>query len=142
MVHTPITGLHRRCHPVPCWSYLETTNMAMALSSHHTLLDWPKPVSSGLRAIFCPGGYLRPKGHFPTLCKRGGIARIGKKINKSEKTRDNYLCTRNGRRLERADCISKRLQPVLHKLLPANRRFGEGQRLDELGQSLFGDLIP
>jgi hypothetical protein len=47
-------------------------NTAKTLSSHHTLLDWQKPVSSGLRAIFHPNGYLRPKGCFPTLCKRGG----------------------------------------------------------------------
>jgi hypothetical protein len=35
-----------------------------------TLLDWPKPVSSGLSTVFHPGGYLRPKGHFTALCKK------------------------------------------------------------------------
>ena len=59
--------MHKRRHPVPCWSYPETTPRTLLvlpeddllpkgepcrLQSRRTLLDWPKPVSSGLSAVF------------------------------------------------------------------------------------------
>jgi hypothetical protein len=70
--------------PYPAGPSWEMTDAAATLSSHCTLLDWPKPVSSGLSAIFHRGGYLRPKGHFPTLCNKG-IAGTRKKINNQKK---------------------------------------------------------
>jgi hypothetical protein len=61
------SSMRKRCHPVPCWSYLETTlrtllvlpeddllpnGIPCRLQSRCTLLDRPKPVSSGLNAVF------------------------------------------------------------------------------------------
>jgi hypothetical protein len=62
-----LSEMRRRRHLVPCWSYPETTRRTLLvlpeddllpkgipckLQSRRTLLDRPKPVSSGLSAVF------------------------------------------------------------------------------------------
>ena len=144
------SSMRKRCHPVPCWSYLETTlhtllvlpeddllpnGIPCRLQSRCTLLDRPKPVSSGLnavfrqvvtsglRAVFHQGVTSGLKAIFhPT---QGGNRNREKGNEPYKKPRIAALCTRNRRRGHRPFCTHF---PTKGKTHPAREGQGQAER--------------
>jgi hypothetical protein len=129
LIHTIIERVRKRRHPVPCWSYPETTRRTLLvlpeddllpkgvpckLQSRRTLLDRPKPVSSGLSAVFQQevtsglsavfhrGVTSGLKAVFRLT--HGGSRNQEKGNGPYKKPRITTLCTRNGRRGHRPFC--------------------------------------
>src|SRR5580693_5398252 len=123
------SSMHRRRHPVPCWSYPEMTPRTLLvlpeddllpkgepcrLQSRHTLLDRPKPVSSGLSAVFhqVVTSGLRAIFHWGVTSglkavfhpTQGGSRNREKGNGPYKKPRITTLCTRNRRRGRRPFC--------------------------------------
>jgi hypothetical protein len=142
--------MRKQRHPVPCWSYPETSPCTLLvlpeddllpkgepckLQSHRTLLDWPKLVSSGLstvfpqvvtsglRAVFHRGVTSGLKAVFHLT--QGGSWNREKGNGPYKKPRIAALCTRNGRRGHQPFCTHF---PTKGKTHPAREGQGQAER--------------